>query len=229
MRNYKPRVKRCKNCKKKIKNNNKTYCSNECYLKPAEVTCQNCGKVFYHHNKYNIRIGNVRFCGNACKNKGYKLNASYFSGELTPEKLVTLGQLICTSYIYRYNILLVYSDEKTLQDIRERLSTDVVIKPSDRGLGGFKMWITSEPMVNDLFRLGVPQTGLPYAEYPEYDVMDGLFQTACYKEENDKKTFSTLSYKLAREVAYIKGGEILTKIYNETSMNLKSIMYIVEF
>ena len=104
----------CAQCGRKCKEKYCTRkCSNAAKSKSHELTCQSCGKIFYTNNKSYITLGRLKHCSHECKNRKYTFDENYFSGELTPEKLVTLGQIFATSFIatsgnHRYQSLQRY-------------------------------------------------------------------------------------------------------------------------
>jgi hypothetical protein len=69
-------------------------------------------------------------------------------------------------------------------------------------------------MVSDLSNYGIVHNPL-FQEYPPYDIFQGLLQTDCYKIVDGVQTFRTPSSKLAMEVCYKVGGEIITETYKD--------------
>ena len=154
---------------------------------------------------YDIKRGKMKFCSKACKTRKYHLEHSYFSGPLTPEKKITLGQIITIGEIVDYRFIKMFSDLTTLEDINSKLNSTYKIKKSDKSL--YRLDILSEQLVLDLIELGLTDKGL-YQDVPD-DLWEGLKKTHCYSVADDGvNVFKIDRSKVALWVRDKFGGKI---------------------
>ena len=101
------------------------------------------------------------------------------------------------------------SDEETLSSIKLKIGSNQPIKKAERGL--YRLIITSEELVTDLLRLGVPTSDL-WAEMEREDVWLGMKQTHCYRRFSDGVCqFRTKQSKVALWVRDRFSGQIITQ------------------
>ncbi len=191
------KINACLTCGEPTKNIK--FCSKKCsasrYIKRHNLICQSCKKPFTHNNMYDIKRGKMKFCSETCKARKYSLNESYFSGELTNEKKITLGQIVTIGQIVEFRFIKMFSDLKTLEDINTKLGSSYKIKKSDKGL--YRLDILSEKMVLDLIELGVVNKPL-YQDIPQDDLWEGIKKTHCYYIADDGvNVFRTSRSKIA--------------------------------
>ena len=215
----------CQTCQKESK---KKFCSLECYYVyrrsiQYECICENCGKSFIVKNGAYIRLQRMKHCSQQCKNRKHSCNEDYFKGELTSEKLITLGQIIAVGQIEGINEVKIFSDLKTLQSIQDRLESTYPVQPSERGL--YRIDYKSQRLVNDLTDLGLTRNKLTQ-EVPRNDLWEGMKQTHCYREEDGFFTFTTESSKIARWVQDKFSTDILTKNWRLRNTRVLSFEYI---
>lgn len=189
----------CQTCKKESKNK---FCSLDCYYIYRrsivhECVCETCGKSFTVKNGAYIRLNRMRHCSHECKNRKKTCNEDYFKGELTQDKLITLGQIMVTGQLEGRNELKIFSDIETLEDIKRKLNANYSIIKSDKGL--HRVNFTSQRLVGDLLDLGLTHNKLKQ-DIPRDDLWRGMKKTHCYKEEGDICTFTTESSKISRWV-----------------------------
>jgi hypothetical protein len=187
------------------------------------ITCQTCGKDFTVKNKWLVTTLNQRYCSHACRNRKNKLNEDYFS-QINSDNLHTFGQVIGTSFIHDFQTIYIRSDQLTLQKIQSKIGSDYPIKNSE--LGKFQIKIQSIKMVNFLLSHGL-STNRYFQEFPPYDILTGLLDTDCYKEIDGVQTFRTPSSKLALEVCYLVGGEIITETYKDVPKGVLGCDWVV--
>ena len=187
------------------------------------ITCQTCGKDFIVTNKWHITTKNQRYCSHACRNRKNKLNEDYFS-QINLSNLHTFGQVIATSFIHDFQTIYIRSDKSTLEKIQTALQSDYPIKNSE--LGKFQIKIQSIKMVNFLLSHGL-STNRYFQEFPPYDILTGLFDTDCYEKVDGVQMFRTPSSKLAMEVCYLVGGEIITETFKDVPKGVLGIVYVV--
>ena len=216
----------CAQCGRKCKAKYCTRkCSNAAKSKSHELTCQSCGKIFYTNNKSYITLGRLKHCSHECKNRKYTFDENYFSGELTPEKLVTLGQIFATSFIADYRTIRLYSDKETLEDINLKLKSNYKIQKSN--IHKWKMYIFSDKFVSDLQELGLQNFHLKQ-DIPREDLWEGLKKTHCYKEEDGFSIFITEASKIALWVSDKFSAKIFTRLYKDMDRHNSSVpLYIV--
>lgn len=185
--------------------------------------CQTCGNPFPIDNSYYIHKRPVLHCSKTCKNQKYTLNHNYFNS-LTPDKLITLGQFTATSHIQNDHTIIIRSDQSTIDDIQSKINSNYPVIKSDQNK--LKLKINSSQMVSDLSNYGIVHNPL-YQEYPPYDILPGLLQTDCYKKVDGVQMFRTPSSKLAMEVCYKVGGEIVTETFKDVPKGVLGIVYVV--
>jgi len=174
--------------------------------------CLTCGNPFHIYRTYYIYKQPVLYCSYTCKNQKYTLNHNYFTPPLTSDKLMTLGQMVATSFIQNDHTIIVRSDEQTLKDIQTKLNSNYPVIKSDQNK--LRLKISSSQMVSDLSNYGIVHTQL-FQEYIPYDILPGLLQTDCYEMKDGVQTFRTPSSKLALEVCYRVSGDIITETYKD--------------
>ena len=222
-------MRKCKQCGRYTKN--KIFCSKKCkgksQIRRWEHTCERCGKVFHHNNKYYTKKGLLRFCSYECKNKKYYIDENYFDDDLTKEKLETLGQIICTAHIKRKNEIIFFGDLETLSDIKRKFKSTYPIKNSDKGL--HRMKFTSTKLSFDLIDLGLKEDKL-FKDVPRDDLWEGMKKTNCYKEEKGICLFTTESRKIAKWVEDTFNGETSSRTFKDTHRNgIIAMLYIVSW
>jgi len=174
--------------------------------------CLTCGNPFHIYNGYYIDKRPILYCSITCTNQKYTLNHNYFNSPLTSDKLITLGQMVATSFIQNDHTIFVRSDLKTITDIQTKINSNYPVIKSDQNK--LKLKISSSQMVKDLSSYGIVHNQL-FQEFIPYDILPGLLQTDCYKIVDGVQTFRTPSSKLALEVCYKVGGKIITETYKD--------------
>lgn len=215
----------CTTCKKESK---KKFCSLECYYVyrrsiQHECICETCGKSFIVKNAAYIRLQRMKHCSNQCKNRKYSCDENYFQGELTSEKLITLGQFIACGSLEGINEVKIFSDIETINDIQRKLNSNYEIKKSDRGL--HRIDIKSQRMFNDLIDLGLTFNMLTQ-DVPRDDLWEGLKSTHCYYEKDGVCTFTTDSSKISRWVEDKFSTDVVTKQWRRYSRLNIGIFFI---
>ena len=185
--------------------------------------CLTCGNPFPIDNSYYIHKRPVLHCSKTCKNQKYTLNHNYFQS-LTPDKLITLGQFTATSHIQNDHTIIIRSDLQTITDIQTKINSNYPVIKSDQNK--LKLKISSSQMVRDLSNYGIVHNPL-YQEYIPYDILPGLLQTDCYKKVDGVQMFRTPSSKLAMEVCYLVGGEIITETYKDVPKGVLGCYWVV--
>ena len=186
--------------------------------------CLTCQKQFHIYRTYYIDKEPKLYCSYTCKNQKYPLNHNYFNPPLTPDKLITLGQFTATSHIQNDHTIIVRSDLQTITDIQTKINSNYPVIKSDQNK--LKIKINSSQMVSDLSNYGMVHNPL-YQEYPSYDILQGLLQTDCYEMKDGVQKFRTPSSKLAMEVCYLVGGEIITETFKDVPKGVLGIVYVV--
>ncbi len=191
---------------------------------PTIQTCLNCGLTFSIYNSYLVTKRPTLYCSVGCGKTKHSVNQRYFSPPLTPDKLITLGQFVATSYIQNDHTIIVRSDEVTLNDIQRKLNSTYPIEKSDNGK--LKISIRSSQIVRDLGDYGIVHNPL-FQEYPPYDILTGLLSTDCYEKKDGAQMFRTPSSKLSLEVARLVGGEVITETYKDIFRGVLGCDYVV--
>jgi len=132
--------------------------------------------------------------------------------------------MVATSFIQNDHTIIVRSDEQTLQDIQSKLNSNYPVSKSDNNK--LKLKISSSQMVSDLSNYGIVHNPL-FQEYPPYDILQGLLQTDCYKTKDGVQMFRTPSSKLALEVCYKVGGEIITETFKDVPKGVLGCEFVV--
>ena len=187
-------------------------------------TCQTCGKEFPITNSYYIDKRPVLHCSKTCKNNKYGTNHTYFNSPLTKDKLITLGQFIATGHIQNNHTIIIRSDQSTIDYIQSKIGSRYPVEKSDQGK--LRLKISSSQMVRDLGEYGMVHNPM-FQEFIPYDILQGLLQTDCYKKVDGVQTFRTPSSKLAMEVCYLVGGEIITETFKDVPKGVLGIVYVV--
>ena len=193
------------------------------FMKSFPLVCQTCQNVFYVYNSFYVNTRPIRHCSHACRHRQTKLNEEYFS-DLTPDKYHTFGQIIACGFILDFKTVVVRSDQLTLEKIQTDLGSDSPIKNSE--LGKYQIRFLSTKMVNYLILLGLSNNRY-FQEFPPYDILPGLLQTDCYKIVDGVQTFRTPSSKLALEVCYLVGGEIITETFKDVPKGVLGCYWVV--
>ncbi len=220
-------MKNCPNCNKET--TNPKYCSIECYYDARrkiiyERVCPVCNKTFTFKNGAYARLQRMRYCSHECKNRKYIFDESYFSGELTPEKLVTLGQMVaCAEFEYQVEVK-IFSNLETLNDIQNKIGSNYKPVKSDGDL--WRVNLKSKKLLNDLADLGVVGDKL-YQDVPREDLWEGLKSTHCYKEEEGMCIFQTNSSKISRWIEDKFGGQVVTKVYRYAPIKNQLACYYI--
>ena len=188
------------------------------------ITCQNCGTTFSVYNSYLVHKRPKKYCSLECINSKFSLNHNYFTPPLTPDKLITLGQFVATAHIQNDHTIIIRSDQSTITDIQTKLNSNYPVIKSDQNK--LKLKISSSQMVSDLSNYGIVHNPL-YQEYIPYDILPGLLQTDCYKTKDGVQMFRTPSSKLAMEVCYRVGGEIITETYKDVPKGVLGCYWVV--
>lgn len=187
-------------------------------------TCLTCQKEFNIYRTYYIHKEPKLYCSYSCKNQKYSLDHSYFTTPLTPDKLITLGQFTATAFIQNDHTIIVRSDLQTITDIQTKLNSNHPVINSDQNK--LRLKITSSQMVSDLSSYGIVHNQL-FQEFISYDILEGLLKTDCYKIVDGVKMFRTLSSKLALEVCYRVGGDIITETYKDVPRGVLGCEFVV--
>ena len=186
--------------------------------------CQTCGNPFPIDNSYYIDKRPILYCSKTCKNQKYPLNHNYFNPPLTPDKLITLGQMVATSFIQNNHTIFIRSDQSTIDDIQSKLNSNYPVIKSDQNK--LKIKINSSQMVSDLSNYGMVHNPM-FQEFIPYDILQGLLQTDCYEMKDGVQTFRTPSSKLALEIAHLVGGEIITETYKDVPKGVLGCDWVV--
>ena len=186
--------------------------------------CLTCGNPFDITNSYYIDKEPKVYCSYVCKNQKYPLNHTYFNPPLTPDKLITLGQFIATGFIQNDHTIIIRSDQSTIDDIQDKIGSKYPIEKSDQGK--LKLKISSSQMVQDLGEYGMVHNPM-FQEFIPYDILEGLLRTDCYEMKDGVQKFRTPSSKLAMEVCYLVGGEIITETFKDVPKGVLGITYVV--
>ena len=188
------------------------------------LTCLNCGKDFKVTSTYFVTKRPTRYCSKHCVKSNHNIINDYFTPPLTPDKLITLGQFTATAHIQNDHTIIVRSDQSTIQDIQTKLNSNYPVIKSDQNK--LKLKISSSQMVSDLSSYGIVHNPL-YQEYIPYDILEGLLQTDCYKIVDGVQTFRTPSSKLAMEVCYKVGGDIITESFKDIYKGVLGCYWVV--
>ena len=186
--------------------------------------CLTCQKQFNIYRTYYIDKEPKLYCSYTCKNQKYPLNHNYFNPPLTPDKLITLGQFIATGFIQNDHTIIIRSDQSTITDIQSKLNSNYPVIKSDQNK--LKIKINSSQMVSDLSNYGMVHNPM-FQEFIPYDILQGLLRTDCYEMKDGVQTFRTPSSKLAMEVCYLVGGDIITETYKDVPKGVLGITYVV--
>jgi hypothetical protein len=81
-------------------------------------------------------------------------------------------------------------------------------------------------MVQDLGEYGMVHNPM-FQEFIPYDILPGLLSTDCYEMKDGVQMFRTLSLKLALEVCYKVGGDIITETYKDVPKGVLGCEFIV--
>lgn len=204
----------CEECGGAKKPENK-FCSLKCYYEARRKiiyirTCPTCGKEFSFKNGAYARLGRMKYCSHECKTREILFDEKYFLGELTPDKLFTLGQILVCAELYKTSTIIVTSDKETLDDLQNKLgSTYSLVKT---GLGIYKIKFISKALFDSLVDLGITNSKF-YQEVPRDDLWEGMKATHCYKEVDNLCTFTSDSRKISRWIQDKFDTEIITKLY----------------
>lgn len=186
--------------------------------------CLTCGNPFHIYNGYYIDKRPILYCSITCTNQKYPLNHTYFNPPLTPDKLLTLGQFIATGFIQNDHTIIIRSDQSTIDDIQNKIGSKYPIDKSDQGK--LRLKISSSQMVQDLGEYGMVHNPM-FQEFIPYDILEGLLRTDCYEMKDGVQKFRTPSSKLAMEVCYLVGGEIITETFKDVPKGVLGIVYVV--
>lgn len=186
--------------------------------------CLTCGKEFRLKRTYYIDKRPARYCSLTCTRTKSNINHQYFSPPLTPDKLITLGQFIATGFIQNDHTIFIRSNQETIDDIQSKIGTKYPVEKSDNGK--LRLKITSSQMVKNLGDYGLVRNQL-FQEFPPYDILQGLLKTDCYEEKEGVRLFRTPSSKLALEVSYLVGGEIITETFKDVFKGVLGCYWVV--
>ena len=186
--------------------------------------CLTCGNPFHIYNGYYIDKRPILYCSITCTNQKYPLNHTYFTPLLTPDKLITLGQFIATGFIQNNHTIIIRSDQSTIDDIQTKLNSKYPIEKSDQGK--LRLKISSSQMVQDLGEYGMVHNPM-FQEFIPYDILPGLLSTDCYEIVDGVQKFRTPSSKLAMEVCYRVGGDIITETYKDVPKGVLGCEWVV--
>ena len=187
-------------------------------------TCLTCQKEFNIYRTYYIDKEPKLYCSYTCKNQKYSLNHTYFNPPLTPDKLITLGQFIATGFIQNDHTIIIRSDQSTIDDIQDKIGSNYPVSKSDQNK--LRLKISSSQMVQDLGEYGMVHNPM-FQEFIPYDILPGLLKTDCYKIIDGVQMFRTPSSKLAMEVCYKVGGDIITETYKDVPKGVLACEFIV--
>ena len=175
-------------------------------------TCLTCQKDFPIYRTYYIDKEPKVYCSYTCKNNIYGTNHNYFNSPLNSDKLITLGQFIATGFIQNNHTIIIRSDQSTIDDIQNKIGSSYPVIKSDQGK--LRLKISSSQMVRDLGEYGMVHNPM-FQEFIPYDILEGLLKTDCYEMKDGVQMFRTPSSRLAMEVCYMVGGEIITETYKD--------------
>ena len=168
----------------------------------------------------------MKYCSSECFRRKFEINQDYFKSLDSPEKFITLGQIVAIGHIKENLILKLVSNQKTLEDITNKLESTYPIRKSERGL--FKIEIACPELVKDLLELGLSNNYL-YQDLPDMRSLEGLLNTHCYTTQSDQRIFRTLRSKLAKVVEDEFSGKIITNTFKWASKGVTGLEYIVYF
>ena len=186
--------------------------------------CLTCGEPFPIDNSYYIDKRPVLHCSKTCVNNKYGTNHNYFRTSLTPEKLITLGQIVATGFVQNNHTIIVRSNQSTIDDIQLAIGSKYPISNSDGGK--LRLKISSSQMVSDLMDMGLVHNPL-YQDFIPYDIIPGLLRTDCYEKKDGVQTFRTPSSKLALEFARLVGGKIISETYKDVFKGVLGLDWVV--
>jgi hypothetical protein len=66
-----------------------------------------------------------------------------------------------------------------------------------------------------------------FQEFIPYDILPGLLNTDCYEMKDGVQMFRTPSSKLAMEVCYRVGGEIITETFKDVPKGVLGCYFVV--
>lgn len=191
------------------------------FIKP----CLGCGKQMEFRSNWFLSRQN--YCSSTCYKKSYRCNDNYFNPPITPDKLITLGQIVATGYIWDYRTIRLYSDLETLTDIQRKIGSTHKIKKSDKGL--WSLQFVSAQMVSDLVELGVSNSQYS-GEVFSNDLWCGMKRTHCYRRHDDgHSVFRTENKKQAKWVEWRFSGQIVTQTFKDVYKGVLNIYYLVIF
>ena len=146
---------------------------------------------------------------------------------MTPEKIITLGQLIITCHIVDYNTIIIQSDETTMLDISNKLESSYKSLPAQLGL--IKQKIISHKLVLRLTELGFQKRYL-YQDVLQFDsnlIWEGLKMTHSYQDDDGVNVFKTDLSKVALWVCDRFGGKLITNTYKDIPRGIMGCEWIV--
>ena len=187
-------------------------------------TCQTCGNTFSLARTYYIEKRPARYCSLTCTHNKFGTNHTYFNPPLTPDKLITLGQFIATGFVQNDHTIIIRSDQSTIDDIQNKIGSSYPVIKSDQNK--LKIKISSSQMVSDLGEYGMVHNPM-FQEFIPYDILQGLLRTDCYKKVDEVQMFRTPSSKLAMEVCYLVGGEIITETFKDVPKGVLGCYWVV--
>lgn len=213
----------CQYCGKTVRKPEKKFCSQECYYNSRrdivyKNICPVCNKEFSFKNGAYARLGRMKYCSHECKNRKVIFNERYFSGELTPEKLFTFGQILVSVELFDIPVINIITSKELLSEIQIKLGSDYKAKKTEMDL--YRIRFKSRTLYDDLIRLGITKPKF-YQEVPRDDLWEGMKSTHSYKEEDDTCTFTSDSSKIARWIQDKFDTEIITKLYRYDGGNDK--------
>ena len=187
-------------------------------------TCLTCGNTFSLARTYYIEKRPARYCSLTCTHNKFGTNHTYFNPPLTPDKLITLGQFIATGFIQNDHTIIIRSDQSTIDDIQDKIGSKYPVIKSDQGK--LRLKISSSQMVSDLGEYGMVHNPM-FQEFIPYDILEGLLKTDCYEMKDGVQRFRTPSSKLAMEVCYKVGGEIITETFKDVPKGVLGCYWVV--
>jgi hypothetical protein len=249
-------MKKCRNCSRKMEITKNKYCSEICYekslknicvncgekceiykkycskkcrddFKANRLNCQTCGKEFIVRDKWRLNNHDVKYCSQECNLRKFKINSNYFD-EITPEKIITLGQLIIACHIVDYNTLVMQSSPEIMLELSNKLGSTYKTVIAHSGL--VRQKITSHKFVIKLIELGFQYRKL-YQDVPQFDndlLWEGLKRTHSYSLSDDGvNVFKTDLSKVALWVCDRFGGKMVSNGYKNYSKGIMGCEWVV--
>lgn len=219
---------KCKLCGKPAR---ELYCSNKCRAENSKKSytaiCQFCGKEFiFHKIHYQLR-GQMKYCSSSCVTSVHRIDNSFFTHHTDiPLIYKTLGFLFASGFIYLFTDfeIEIRSDKKRLEKFSATLNSTYQISQLTSNKDRCRLLIRSKEIINYLLYIGFGES-LEHHIFPlileenRLDFVKGYMDSNMCIKYNKKENgipytiyvIKTKSYPLARGMAEVTGGELLTK------------------